>query len=50
MVGGDDPDAVPADEDVLGGDAIDPGSEEGPEVARAPPRLLTPSRAADARL
>jgi hypothetical protein len=37
MVGGDDPDAVPAEDDVVGGDArdrddIDLGSEEGPEA------------------
>ena len=33
MVGGDDADAVPADEDVVGGGGvIDPGSEEGPEA------------------
>jgi hypothetical protein len=38
MVGGDDPDAVPAEDDVIGGDArdggelLDLGSEEGPEA------------------
>lgn len=33
MVGGDDPDAVPAEDDVLGaGDEIDPGADEGPEA------------------
>ena len=32
MLGGDDPDAIRADEDVLGGPALDPGSETGPEA------------------
>ena len=32
MLGGDDPDAIPAEDDVLGGPAIAPGSETGPEA------------------
>lgn len=32
MLGGDDPDAIPAEDDVLGGPAINPGSESGPEA------------------
>ena len=31
-LGGDDPDAIPAEDDVLGGPAIAPGSESGPEA------------------
>jgi hypothetical protein len=35
MVGGDDPDAIPADQDVLGGPAADDAvhAGEGPEAA-----------------
>jgi hypothetical protein len=32
MLGGDDPDAIRAEDDVLGGPAINPGSESGPEA------------------
>ena len=32
LLGGDDPDAIPAEDDVLGGPAVAPGSETGPEA------------------
>ena len=32
LLGGDDPDAIPAEDDVLGGPRLDPGSESGPEA------------------